>query len=244
MLKMITLWDGDTALVALTYYATHPQSYYRTGLANPDFPGIARDQRQEATGVPHVHFDGAGGNIGAGKWNDGSPENRQILADRIAAGMALAWESVEKVPVKAADLGWKSAAVALPPAPHLDEARLLSVLEDKSSKVTERAKAAHDLVWLRRCKSGGTVDVSCLRLGTARILHLPGELFVEYQLAAQAMRPDLFVAMAAYGDYAPGYIGTEVAYSQGGYETQPRSSLVAPGVEQVLTETIRRLLGN
>jgi hypothetical protein len=73
MLKMISLWDRDTPVVAPTYYATHPQSYYRTGLANPDFPGLARDRRQQETGVPHVHFDGAGGNIGAGKWNDGSP---------------------------------------------------------------------------------------------------------------------------------------------------------------------------
>ena len=60
------------------------------------------------------------------------------------------------------------------------------------------------------------------------MLHLPGELFVEYQLAAQKLRPDLFVAMAAYGDYGPGYIGTEVAYPQGGYETGPQASLVAP----------------
>ena len=242
MLKMISLWDGDTALVVLTYYATHPQSYYRTGLANPDFPGIARDQRQAATGVPHVHFDGAGGNIGAGKYNDGSPENRQVLADRVASGMARAWDAVEKVPVKASDLGWESVPVALPPAPHLDEARLLATLEDKSAKVSERAKAANDLAWLRRCKAGETIDVSCLRLKGTRVLHLPGELFVEYQVAAQAMRPDLFVAMAAYGDYGPGYIGTEVAYPQGGYETEPRSSLVAPSVERVLTDAIKRLL--
>ena len=73
VLKLISLWDGEKPLVALTYYATHPQSYYRTGLANPDFPGIARDLRQADTGVPHVHFDGAGGNVGAGKWNDGRP---------------------------------------------------------------------------------------------------------------------------------------------------------------------------
>jgi len=39
------------------------------------------------TGVLHVHFDGAGGNIGAGKYNDGAHENRQVLADRMAAGM-------------------------------------------------------------------------------------------------------------------------------------------------------------
>ena len=242
LLKMISLWDGDTPIVALTYYATHPQSYYRTGQANPDFPGIARDLRQKETGIPHVHFDGAGGNIGAGKWNDGSHENRQVLADRVAEGMARALKATTKVPITAADLGWESVPVALPPAAHLDEIKLLATLENKAVKVGERAKAANDLAWLRRCKAGDKIDVTCLRLGNARVLHLPGELFVEYQLAAQARRPDLFVALAAYGDYGPGYIGTEVAYSQGGYETSPSSSLVAPSVERVLTDVIGRLL--
>jgi hypothetical protein len=106
----------------------------------------------------------------------------------------------------------------------------------------ERIEAGRALAWLRRCRSGDTIDVSCLRLGKARVLHMPGELFVEYQLAAQKLRPDLFVAMAAYGDYAPGYIGTEVAYPQGGYETGPKASLVAPKVEGVLMEVIQRLL--
>jgi hypothetical protein len=242
MLKIISLWDGDTPVVALTYYATHPQSYYRTGLANPDFPGLARDARQKATGIPHIHFDGAGGNIGAGKWNDGNPANRQVLADRVADGMTRAWEATKKTPISAADLGWKSLAVALPVAPHLDESRLRTTLEDKTAKVVARARAANDLAWLRRCKAGDTIDVSCLKLGSARVLHMPGELFVEYQLAAQKMRPDLFVAMAAYGDYAPGYIGTEVAYPQGGYETSPGASLVAPGVERILTAVVQNLL--
>jgi hypothetical protein len=84
--------------------------------------------------------------------------------------------------------------------------------------------------------------MACLKLGRARILHMPGELFVEYQLAAKAARPDLFVAMAAYGDYGPWYIGTAVAYEQGGYETQPDSSNVAPEVEPVLLGAMRKLL--
>ena len=50
------------------------------------------------------------------------------------------------------------------------------------------------------------------------------------------------IAMAAYGDYGPGYIGTAVAYQEGGYETQPSSSFVAPQVEEVLMGGIRRLL--
>src|SRR3954464_9409016 len=108
VLKMISLWDGDTPVVALTYYATHPQSSYRTGQANPDFPGIARDDRQKATGVPHIHFDGAGGTIGAGKGNDGPHANRQVLADRGASGMSRAWDATRKTPISSADLGWES----------------------------------------------------------------------------------------------------------------------------------------
>ena len=242
MLKLISFWDGDAPVAALTYYATHPQSYYRTGLANSDFPGIARDQRQAATQVPHIHFDGAGGNVGAGKWNDGSHENRQILADRVAAGMKKAWDTTAKAPITAADIAGETLPAALPPAPHLDEARLASVVSDASKPVRERAAAAGELVWLRRCHAGDPIDVSCLHLGKARVLHLPGELFVEYQLAAQKLRPDLYIAMAAYGDYAPGYIGTEIAYPQGGYETGPKASHVAPSVERTLMEVIGRLL--
>jgi hypothetical protein len=48
--------------------------------------------------------------------------------------------------------------------------------------------------------------------------------------------------MAAYGDCGPGYIGTEIAYSQGGHETQPSSSSTAPHVEQVLMDGLRALL--
>jgi hypothetical protein len=241
-LKMISFWDDAGPIVALTYYATHPQSYYRTGLATTDFPGIARDQRQGATKVPHIHFNGAGGNIGAGKWNDGSHENRQVLADRVATAMAKAWEATKKTPISAADVSWESIPVALPVAAHLDEARIESVMSDASKSPRDRAEAAGELVWLRRCRAGETIDVACLHLGKSRVLHLPGELFVEYQLGAQEARPDLFVTMAAYGDYAPRYIGTEIAYSQGGYETGPRASLVAPSVERTLMEVIKRLL--
>ncbi len=242
MLKMISFWAGAEPVAALTYYATHPQSYYRTGLANPDFPGMAREQRQKATGIPHIHFDGAGGNIGAGKYNDGSTPMRQVLADRVAAGMARAWETTEKASITADDLGWTTVDVALPVSPHLDEQRLGALLKDPSTPLRERLESGRALAWLRRCRSGDTIDIACLRLGQARVLHMPGELFVEYQLAAQKLRPDLFVAMAAYGEYACGYIGTEVAYPEGGYETGPKVSLVAPKVEGVLMDAIGRLL--
>lgn len=243
-LKMITFWNGDKAIAALTYYATHPQSYYRTGMASPDFPGLARNARQDETGVPHIHFNGAGGNIGAGKWNDGSVENRQVLTDKVAAGMRRAWDATRKAPITAADISWAIEPVALPVADHLDGPVLEAIINNRVATPSDRFRAAKKLVWLRRCNNNDTIPITCLSLNDARILHMPGEPFVEYQLNAQKLRPDQFIAMAGYGDYAPGYIGTEIAYSQGGYETSDRASLVAPGVEKVLMDAVEKLLNN
>jgi hypothetical protein len=242
ILSLVSFWDGEHPVAVLSYYATHPQSYYRTGIPNPDFPGVARFMRQLAVpGALHVHFNGAGGNIGAGKYNDGSPENRQILAERLADGMRRAWESTKREPIAATHMSWAVESVKLTPAKDLDEARLLAQLKDPKANAIALS-AASRLAWLRRCQTGHQVDVGCLRLGRARILDLPGELFVEYQLAAKAQRPDLFVAMAAYGDYAPAYIGTAIAYEQGGYETTPPASNVGPQAEAVLMSAIKKLL--
>lgn len=241
-LRMITFWNNDKPLAALTYYATHPQSYYRTGKANPDFPGLARNARESATGVPHIHFNGAGGNVGAGKYNDGDPKNRQVLADRMADAMKRAWEGQVKSPIQAEQVDWRSVPVELPPAPHLVREQLEADLDNVELPEAQRFVAANKLAWLQRCLAHETVDVGCLALGGVRVLHMPGELFVEYQLEAQRMRPDLFVAMAAYGDYGPGYIGTAVAYEQGGYETGPDASFVSPKVEATLMTAMREQL--
>ncbi len=240
--SLVSLWNGDQPVVVLSYYAVHPQSYYRTGIPNPDFPGVARFLRQLA--VPealHIHFNGAGGNLGAGKYNDGSKVNRLLLAERLADGMRRAWDATTRTPIQPSDVDWTIEPVSLPPSRHLSEETLRGRMLARDAAFFLTGGAAK-LAWLHRCQAGHKIDVSCLRLGTARILHLPGELFVEYQLAAKAERPDLFVAMAAYGDYGPGYIGTAVAYDEGGYETSPDSSNVAPEVEPVLLGAIHHLL--
>jgi len=239
--SLISFWNGDKPVAVLSYYACHPQSYYRTGIPNPDFPGIARFVRGQA--VPealHVHFNGAGGNIGAGKFNDGAKENRVALAMRLADGMTRAWQGTVKRPISASDVEWKSVPVSLPVARYLDEAKLRA---DVKLGTPAAVAAASRLAFVVRNKSGHKIDLGCLSLGDVRVLHMPGELFVEYQLAAKKMRPDLHVAMAAYGEYGTAYIGTEIAYSQGGYETEPRSSNVAPEVEGVLMEGMKELLG-
>jgi len=241
-LKSLSFWNGDTPVAVLTYYATHPQSHYGKGDVTCEFVGLARNAREESTGVPHIHFDGAGGNIAAGKYNDGSPENRAVLAARMEAGMAAAWEKTTRHTLVPDDMEWRTRYVQLPIAHHIDEKALQAVLDSSEATPKEKFSAAAKLAWLQRTKAAIGVDVSALRLGKVWLLHLPGELFVEYQLAAQALRPNDTVCVAAYGDYGPGYIGTEIAYSQGGYETGENASKVAPEVEGVLMAAIKSVL--
>jgi hypothetical protein len=241
--KAVGFWNGDQPLAVLTYYATHPQSYYGQGRVSADFPGLARSLREAALPGPlHIHFNGAGGNLGAGKYNDGSPGNRAVLAGRLAAGMAAAWDAAERFEVADADVQWATRKVFLPPAAHLDEHSLLAIIDNPAASELERIVAVRHLAWLRRCREGRAITVSRLRIGDLDLLHLPGELFVEYQLAAQAMRPESLVCTAAYGDYGPGYIGLARSYAEGGYETSPRASRVAPAVEGVLTKAIAELM--
>jgi hypothetical protein len=242
-LRLVSFWQHDQPLVCLAYYATHPMSHYGKGDVSADFPGLARAARENATHVMHLYFTGAGGNIAAGKYNDGSPERRPELAQRMEDGMRRAWEATTKTPLVAGQLQWCTQPLALPPAQHLDAAKLRTTLDDPATSDTNRSEAASSLAWLQRCQQGKQVQLSCLRLGPAILVCLPGELFVEYQLAAEAMRPDVEVCVAAYGDCGPGYIGTTVAYTQGGYETSEPASHVAPEVEPQLLAALRALLG-
>jgi len=155
--------------------------------------------------------------------------------------MKQAFTTAQRQPLTVNDLGWQTVPVHLPVAPYLKKAELIAAL--KTEPARGYIAKADQLAWLQRCESGAAIDIGCLRVGQTRVLHMPGELLVEYQLAAKAMRPDLHVAMAAYGEYGPGYIGPTAAYAQGGYETSPGASNVAPEVEQVLTAAMKELLG-
>lgn len=238
--RLVAFWNEGKPLAVLTYYATHPQSYYGKGRVSADFVGMARDLSQKVhPGVPHIHFDGAGGNLAAGKYNDGSPENRPVLAGKLAKGMELAWQDAmaKKHAVTGEDVHWKATGVVLPPRANLTEEGLTKDLKDAAIPLNTRIRTARELAFLRRSQAGHKTQISALSLGKDRIVHLPGEIFVEYQLAAQSMYPAGEVCVAGYGDYGAGYIGTEISYGQGGYETGVVSR-VSPSVEKLLLTAI------
>ncbi len=241
-LKSVSFWSGDKPVVTLSYYATHPQSYYGKGDVTAEFIGMARRARETKTGTPQVFFIGAAGNVAAGKYNDGSPEMRPVLASRIEKAMEEAWSSAEKVKTPS-DVHWKSQKVQLPPATFMKEDSLLVILKDSVNfTADQRFGSARKITWLRQQKKGAGINVSALHLGKSKILHLPSEIFVEYQLNAQKMCPGEEICTAGYGEGGQGYIGTEIAYTQGGYEVQPRVSMVDPKSESILLSVIGQVL--
>ncbi len=239
-LSLVSFWNGESPVAVLTFYASHPQSYYGKGGVTPDTSGLARRKRQRETGATHIHFNGAGGDVAAGKYNKGTVENRPVLTARMEKGMRLAWESQKKKKVGAGQVNWKTEPVSLPWRGMTEEA-LNKELLNPETPLNTRIRAARDLVYFRRWKEGRKIDIGRLRVGSAQALFFPGELFVEYQLAAKKMRPEDLVAVAAYGDGGPGYIGTQVSYGQGGYEVG-RVSRTNMEAEGVLMTAIKELL--
>ncbi|HEY1192440.1 MAG TPA: hypothetical protein VGE74_32755, partial [Gemmata sp.] len=214
LLKALSFWNGDTPLCALSAYATHPMSYYGKGGVTADFVGLARKKRQSETkGVFQMYASGCSGNVTAGKYNDGAPDNRAALAGRVHAAMRAAWEATRRTALK--DVNFKSVPLVLEPrtAEGFSEEALLKRLKG-DPKPFGQCLAALGLSWKKRCADGKPIDLPVLDLGGPALALLPAESYVEFQLAAQEARPKGFVLVAGYGECGPGYIPIERAWKE------------------------------
>ena len=236
MLKTIGFYQGETPLAQLHYYAVHPTSEDGTGLVTPEFVGLARNRRREESGVPHIYFTGCAGNVTAGKYNDGIADNRELFTERIHRAMLEAEQCSARQPVER--VRWTVEPVRLPPREDMDEENLLAQIASSASGAKVHSKAALMLTYLRRERP---IPITCLHLNDrVAVVHLPGEIFIEYQLHAQESRPDAFVAVAGYGDLGTGYITLASSFAEGGYE--PVDAFVSGRSEKIVRATIEKVL--
>lgn len=238
MLKTITLARSGKPLVRMHYYATHPQSFYGDPRACSDVPGFARERLERKEGVFQIYFTGCAGDVAMGKYNDRTPGARTELTDRLYAGMAASAASTKLVP--AGEIRWRTSPLLLRPRTDAgytpDDNR--ATMSDPRKDAVARIRAATRVAFVERIDT--PFQLSVVQIGRTRIVHLPGECMVEFQLFAQKLRPEGFVAVAAYGDLGPGYICTEASFPEGGYE--PTASRGDPTSEAALKAAIRRLL--
>lgn len=238
-LRALSFWNLDQPLLVLNHFAVHPMSNYGVGLVSADFPGIARRRRQAALpDTLQLYVSGCSGNITAGKYNDGAPENRQALAGRLEHAMADAWGATERFPLQT--VGFRVARMHFEPRSDHTERELMKRLT--SDRPFDQCLAALGLSWGRRLARAQAVDLPALDLGHAILLLLPGETYVEYQLLAQRLRPGVFVMALGYGESGPGYIPTarQVTENDGNLRDW---CWVAPSAERVLTDGLSHALG-
>ena len=238
MLKTIGFYQGETPLALLHYYAVHPTSEDGTGLVTPEFVGLARNRRREESGVPHLYFTGCAGNVTAGKYNDGIADNQELFTERIHRAMLEAEQGSARQPLER--VRWTVEPVRLPPREDMDEENLLAQIASAATGAKVHSKAALMLTYLRRRER--PIPITCLHLNDrVVVVHLPGEIFIEYQLHAQANRPDAFVAVAGYGDLGTGYITLASSFAEGGYE--PVDAFVSGRRKRLCALPLRRSCG-
>jgi hypothetical protein len=154
--------------------------------------------------------------------------------------MTAAWKATKKHPLKSIDF-------------RLTRMRL----EPRSSKgftvadLTKRLKtdkrpfgqclAALGLSWRKRADAGHKIDVPCLDFGAAQLVLMPAESYVEFQLQAQKLRPDSFVAVAGYGECAPGYIPIDRAFTENDRNLDDWC-WIAPGSEKAMNAALKAVL--
>jgi hypothetical protein len=240
-LKTLSFWDGDTPLAAVSFYAVHPMSYYGGGEVSADFPGLARRQRQiEMPDVKQIYCSGCSGNVTAGKYNTGTKENRAVLAGRLHSATVIAWKVTQKNAVESFEFRLASVRLEARPSPGFSIPELEAKL-NPGAKPFDQCLAAMGLAWRKRLDAGHRVRIPAIDFGVAQLLLLPGESYVEFQLAAQRARPDAFICVAGYGEAGCGYVPTEKHFAEN--DTNLREwSWVAPGTEARLLETIGQAL--
>ena len=238
-LRTVAFYSGETRVAACHYYACHPMSHYGKGRVGSDYVGLARRRRQqEDSGCLRLYFTGAAGNLAAGKYNDGSAEAKVRLTERMYQAMVRSDESLRPRPLQR--VRWSTRDILPPPDPAYPPEQLRAQLSNPSQTRVQRSIAAMRLSWRDRVESGLPICISALHLDDISLLHLPAEAFVEYQLLAQGVSPDRFVATAAYGDGGPWYLPTRPEYPKGGYEVSV--AFCDPVVDDILTVAIRGVL--
>lgn len=224
----------DKLLAALHFYASHPMAAYMRDGVSSDVPGVALEHaaRRTSKKIQQLYFTGCAGNVTFGKYFTGDKEESlKLLGKRLGKAMTENIKRLHPVPGGSLDLAKHEVEWPFPP----DLADSSRQKELKPGCAMARRVVARDMEKWR--------NALLQRLSFGPQTHLvsfPSEVCVEYQLYAQSLVPEHFVACAAYANAIYHYIPTAHMYEEGGYE--PNASLATPEVEHRLKDGIAALL--
>lgn len=242
----------------------HPTVLHEdTTLVTADFPGFARHYlKKRYNGCPVVYHTGACGNLSP---RHVTTANTFKEAERLgtivgsAVGRALAFPVFMAATGLAGASGWVDPVARTFPSMEEAEQRLAAAekhfAELKRTGTPQEARGAEvdlfgaqETLTLAKSEANGVletfrmarslVEVQCFRIGPFVFAAWPCEVFVEYALELKSKTANAFVISMANGELQ-GYIVTEKAAAEGGYEAS--NALFAPETGKRMVEESLRL---
>jgi len=240
ILAMLIRDAKDKIMGCIFNYSNHVDVIGGT-LISPDYPGMLAGLFRKRFGDSSnlVYLNGACGDVNhiniRGLPGQTGPSQSGMMAGvlfRDLIGMAGnngAWSQP--------DVGGLAKNVRLPAR------RVLRADLDRARTILGAGKGTGaDAVFAREAVSLSTdsrrfldTSVQAINIGGTAFFGIPGELFVEIGLKIKVGSPFDFSAVAELANDYVGYLPTDKAFVEGGYETTlARSSRVGPGTESIL----------
>ena len=257
-------------IAAMLVCSMHPTVLHEDStLVSGDFPGLARRHMQSqflGDACVVLHHTGPAGNqspryVVRGQTFAEAQRLGQILGDAVRRSCAdVTWRNdirlgclqryLDLVPrpmpsVAQAHAALNQAAVRLAQlrSRGADRAMIRTAECDwfGAEETLTLAQAAQDGRLEQARQSCLPAEVQAIAVGPWAFVGWPGEIFVEHSLAVKARRPDAFVISLANGELQ-GYIATEAAQAEGGYEAS--NSLFAASNGEVLVDSTLAMLAD
>lgn len=246
LLRTVAMYSrGDRLIAAMHFYASHPMGAYRRNMVGADVPGVAMEYVTRHTGTDglHMYFNGCGGNITFGKYYRGREKTIALLGERLGRALVKNMACLEDRDI--GPMTFRNARFTVPLKREINEKSLrrqMQPTDDLEKLFYQYFRPAMLLVIARNWPGWSQATVSRMSIGDGvHFLSLPGETVVEYQLYAQSLVPEQFLATAAYGDCTYHYIPTDDMYDQGGYEPV-FGAICTRQVEPVYNRAIEKVL--
>ena len=234
MLRTLGFYGKDgRMLAAWNFYATHPQVGNEGKRFSADAPGEAMRILQGR--FPEVSlscFNGCFGNITAGKYSspDDLEGNIKYFGRLVADGITQNLQNQERFAPE--NISWQREVFDFPLRKFTGEELAQRYPVVQAALIAgEKYGRSH----------GEEFAIEMLTLGESRIIFVNGELFIEYQLMAQAMIPDEKLAVVGNCGDSFFYVGTAEALNEpDGYEVREFCRAL-PEFEELFRNALQKL---
>jgi neutral ceramidase len=189
---------GKVAQMVVSYWC-HPVTLGPPStIASPDYPGyFVRKLEKETGAAMALHVTGGGANINPRLALFGEPSHTEKMGHELAGKVLAALASAQPCPAGPVRI----ASIPL---------KLRMAAEAAANDTTRGVETPQGKVL--------TTEVQALALGELVFITAPGELFAEIGAAMQEASPFRHTVVIGYGDDYLGYLFTDQAKKEGGYE--------------------------